>query len=142
MNWDLSVFPSFHSSVQKFSWNWLVSFFSETHHGVRGLCGFLQGSARFFKKKYFVPKMEKMGLKIGFFEFIGKFSLEFFLHLVYKESSYYLLYSCTNPILGEIQVSEIWAKMLSANQIAGFLNRLYLQNAKMKKPDFLHVETD
>ena len=76
--------------------------------------------------------MEKMGLTIGFFEFIGKFSHEFFLHLVYKESSYYLLYSCTNPILGEIQVSEIWVKMLSANQIAEFLNRLYLQNAKMR----------
>ena len=76
--------------------------------------------------------MEKMGLTIGFFEFIGKFSHEFFLHLVYKERSYYLLYSCTNPILGEIQVSEIWVKMLSANQIAEFLNRLYLQNAKMR----------
>ena len=31
--------------------------------------------------------------------------------------------------------------MLSANQIAGFLNRLYLQKKMMKKPYFLHVGT-
>ena len=29
-------------------------------------------------------------------------------------------YSCTNPIVGKNP--EIWAKMLSANQIVGFLN--------------------
>ena len=39
-------------------------------------------------------------------------------------------------------VSEIWAKMLLANQIAGFLNQLYLYKKIMKKPDFLHVDTD
>ena len=32
--------------------------------------------------------------------------------------------------------------MLLANKIAGFLNCLYLQNTKIKKPDFLHVDTD
>ena len=42
--------------------------------------------------------------------------------MVYEESSFYLLYSCTNPIRGENLVSEIWAKIVSANQIAGFLN--------------------
>ena len=30
--------------------------------------------------------------------------------------------------------------MFSANQIAGFLNWLYLQSVKIKKHDFLHVE--
>ena len=29
-----------------------------------------------------------------------------------------------------------------AGQIVGFLNRLYLQKKMMKKPDFLHVDTD
>ena len=29
-----------------------------------------------------------------------------------------------------------------ANQIAGFLNRLYLQKKMMKKSDFLHVDKD
>ena len=32
--------------------------------------------------------------------------------------------------------------MLSANQITGFLNQLYLYNKIMKKPDFLHVDSD
>ena len=93
-----------------------------------------------FFKKICCPKngenRPKIGLKIGFFGFIGKFSHQFFLNLVYKESSYYLLYSCTNPILGKNLVPEIWAKMLSANQIAGFLNWLYLQNTKIKKAWF------
>ena len=49
-------------------------------------------------------------------------------NLFYNENLYYLLCSCTNPIFGEILVPEIWSKMFSANQIAGFLNQLYLQN--------------
>ena len=32
--------------------------------------------------------------------------------------------------------------MLEANQIAEFLNQLYLQNKMMEKPDFLHFDTD
>ena len=32
--------------------------------------------------------------------------------------------------------------MLSANQTTGFLNQLYIKNKAMKKPDFLHVDTD
>ena len=64
----------------------------------------------------------KNGPKIGFFEFIGKFCV----NLVCKESLYYLLYSCTNLVRGENLVPEIWAKILSSNQIARFLNWLYL----------------
>ena len=36
-------------------------------------------------------------------------------------------------------VLEIWAKMFSANQIAGFFNQPYFQNKSMKQPDFLDV---
>ena len=65
-----------------------------------------------FFKKICCPKngenRPKIGLKIGFFGFIGKFSHQFFLNLVYKESSYYLLYSCTNPILGKNLIPEMW----------------------------------
>ena len=32
--------------------------------------------------------------------------------------------------------------MFLANQIAEFLNKLYLYNEKMKKLDFLHVDTN
>ena len=45
----------------------------------------------------------------------------------------------------EIFSPKIWAKMLSANQIAGFFNQPYPQNKSMNhkksKPDFLHVYT-
>ena len=47
-----------------------------------------------------------------------------------------------NLTFGEILVPEIWAKMLLANEIAGFLNQVYLQNKIMKNPDFLHVDTN
>ena len=32
--------------------------------------------------------------------------------------------------------------MLSTNQIAGFLNQLFLQNKSMKQPHFVHVDTN
>ena len=32
--------------------------------------------------------------------------------------------------------------MFSANQIAGFFNQPYLQSKSVKKPDFLHVDTN
>ena len=48
----------------------------------------------------------------------------------------------TNLIFGEILVPEIWVKMLLANEIAEFLNQLYLQYTIMKNPDFLHVDTN
>ena len=51
------------------------------------------------KKKNFVPKMGKMGQKKG-----------------------YLFYYFLNLILWKNLVPKIWAKMLSASQIAGFLN--------------------
>ena len=74
--------------------------------------------------------MRKIGQKqVRFFEFIEKCKnvvILFFLNLFYKESLYYLLCSCTNPIFGENVAPEIWAEMLFANQIAKFLNQLYL----------------
>ena len=45
-------------------------------------------------------------------------------------------------MLGKNLVLKIWTKMLSANQIAGFLNQLYLQNKMIERPDFLHVNTN
>ena len=54
--------------------------------------------------------------------FFIKFSDKFFLNLFYKERSYYLQYSCTIPVLGKNVVPEIWAKILLADQITGFLN--------------------
>ena len=42
----------------------------------------------------------------------------------------------------KIFVPEIWAKMLSVNQIAGFFNQPYFQKKLMKQPGFLHVDTN
>ena len=81
LNQDLSTLPSVFPSVRKFSWDWLISYFFKTQHGVRGLCGVVCDRAKFLEKKFFAPK-------IGFFESIGKISHYFFLNLVYKESLY------------------------------------------------------
>ena len=118
-------FGSVHPSVQKFSWDLLIIFFWNSPW-FRGPYGVVCDRARFLEKKNFYPKNGENGPKIGFFEFIGKFTHYFFLSLVCKESLYLLLYSFTNPILGKNLVPEIWAKMLLANQIAGFLIQLYL----------------
>ena len=102
MNQGLSIHPSFFLPLRLFlsgSFCGICSlFFSETQYGVRALC---VDRSRVFLKKFFCPQNEENGPKMGFFGFIGKFSQQFFLNLVYKESLYYLLYSCTNPILGK-----------------------------------------
>ena len=38
--------------------------------------------------------------------------------------------------------SEIWVKMLSANNIAGHLSQVYLYKKMLKKSDFLDVDAD
>ena len=66
--------------------------------------------------------------KKTYLNLLDRFGQKFLLNLFYNKNLCYLLYSFTNPIFGKIFVPEIWAKMLSANQIAGFFNQPYLQN--------------
>ena len=90
------VLLSFHPSVRKSSWDWLISFFLKLSMVLEVyvlLC--------VPEPDFFCPKNGENDPKIGFLGFIGKFSHFFFLNLVYKKSSYYLLYSSTNPILGK-----------------------------------------
>ena len=79
---------SVHPSVQRFSWNWLFSFFQELNV-VRGPCGVVYNR----KKKVLSPQNGENRPSPGFFECIGKFSffsvLYFFISLVYNESLYY-----------------------------------------------------
>ena len=63
---------------------------------------------------------------LGFVKYMEKFSYYVFLNLVYNESLYQLLYAWKNFIFMKIPVPEIWPKMLLANQIAEFLNQIYL----------------
>ena len=77
----------------------------------------------FAEKKCFAPKIGKMVQKWAqnrVFWIYWKL-----LSLVCTE---FVLCSCTNPIFGKRFISEIWAKMVSANNITGFFNLLYLQN--------------
>ena len=110
--------------------------FPEIWHGARIPCEVVVRNRAGFSRKIFFPK--KLGKwaknrpKTGFFKFIGKFGHKFLLNSIYNENLYYLLCSCTNSIFGKIFVPEIWAKMFSASQIAGFFNQLYLQNKSMK----------
>ena len=88
-------------------------------------------TATFSGENFFPKKLRKLaqnGPETGFFQFIGKFGHSFLMNLIYNENLFYLPCSCTNPIFRKIFVPEIWAKMFSANQIAGFLNQSYLQN--------------
>ena len=66
----------------------------------------------------------------------------FLLNLLYNENLYCLLCCWTNLIFWKIFVPDIWAKMFSASQIAGFFNLPYIQNKSLKWPDFLHVDTN
>ena len=98
---------------------------------VLGTCLVLYMMEPHFLKIIFFPQKWGKWAKPRFPEWIGKFSY-FFLHLVYNESLYSLLYALTNLIFGKILVPGIWAKMLLTNQIVGFLNQLYLYK-KMTK---------
>ena len=119
--------------------------FSKSWHGARIPCEVVCDRAGFSGKIFFCPQNWENGskwVKNRVFEFIGKSDHWFLLNLVYNENLYYLLCSCTNSVLGNILVPEIWAKMFSANQTAQFFNQSYLQKKSMKWPDFLHVNTN
>ena len=72
-----------------------------------------------FLQKFYLPhKVAKLTKNmVGF--------LNLLKNLFYNKDLCYLLCSYTNPIFGKPLVPEIWVKVLSANQIAGFLNQLY-----------------
>ena len=102
--------------------------FYEIRGGARIPCEIVHDS-QIFQENFFPKKLGKWtqnGLKTGFFQFIWNFGHQFLLNLIYD------LCSCTNPMFGKIFLPEIWVKMFSANQIAGFFNHSYLQNKSMK----------
>ena len=54
------------------------------------------------------------------------------MNFFYNENLYHLLHSFKNRIFGKNIVPEIQAKMLSANQIAEYVNQLFLPNKLIK----------
>ena len=95
--WIRSVRPS----VQKFSWNWLFSFFRELNMVLGAMCCCYVWQSEFMKKMFYLQN-GKNKPSPGFFECIGKLSfsqfLNFFISLVYNES----LYDCNSCMLEQI----------------------------------------
>ena len=118
-----SVYPSVSPGVFLELCHWFFLIFGMVLESHVKLCV----TEPIFRENCFCPKIGKW-----FFQFIGKFGNKFFLNLIYNKNLYYLLCSCTNPIFGKVFVPKIWAKMFSANQIAGFFNQLYFQNKSLK----------
>ena len=74
---------------------------------------------RILMKILFCPKIGKVDQKWCFFHFL-KNSVISFPGINLNKKSYCYLYFTANPLSGKILVLKLWAKMLSANQIAGF----------------------
>ena len=78
----------------------------------------------FLEKKKFCPKYSENGLKMGQKQGFSNLVINF-----YRICSEFVFVLMT------------WAKMLLANQTAGFFNQPYLQYKSMKQSDFWHVNT-
>ena len=106
--------------------------FSETQHSVRGPCVVVGDRAGFFEKIFFAPKMGKMGQKQGFLNLLEDLVISF------KESSQIFCIFAQIPYLREIWFLRYGPKCYLPIRLQD-LNRPYLQNKIMKKPDFSHV---
>ena len=80
-----------------------------------------------------------MAPKLGFLIFWKILSLVFLGNNL-KWKLYCCWYFTTNPISGKILVLELWAKMLSVNQIAGFFKMQYLKKEVDDEVYFWHVD--
>ena len=104
------------------SWNWLFIFFRELNMMLGAQVVLCITEPDFLKKMFYSQNGENRPSP-GFFECIEKFS---FLSVwpIRKVYITVIPVCLKNFIFGKILVSEIWPKMLFANQIAGFLNQL------------------
>ena len=138
----LSIFPSVLLSGR---FRGIVSLvFSKFLHGTRNPyeIGMTEPD---FSERFFAPKIGKMDHKWArnrvvwiYWKILSLIFTEFVLYWKFILFAVFLHKS----LIGKILVPDIWAKMFSANQIAGFFNQPYLQNKSMKQPDFLHVDTN
>ena len=82
----------------------------------------------FPEKYFFAPKVGKMGQKQGFVNFLKDLAIN--IYWICSQWKYILF------------AVPVWAKMFSANQIAGFSYQSCFQKKSMKYPDFLHVDAN
>ena len=92
-------------SVQRFSWNWLFSFFRELNM-VLGAHVVLCMTEPDFLKKMFYPQNGENRPSPGFFECIGKFS--FFFLVLYFLSVWSIMKVCITVILLCLNKFHIW----------------------------------
>ena len=108
-----SIHLSVHPSIQMIFWNCIISFFQilVVIRNHMKLCV----TARFFQTKKEKRKILKIVQKLlknrVSWIYWKLWPLIFFLNLVYNESLYYFLFSCTDPTNQENLVPEIWAKV-------------------------------
>ena len=103
------------------SWNWLFIFFRELNMMLGAQVVLCITEPDFLKKMFYSQNGENRPSP-GFFECIEKFSFS----SVWPIRKVYITVipvCLKNFIFGKILVSEIWPKMLFANQIAGFFNQ-------------------
>ena len=93
---------SFCLFVWKFSWDWVINLF-QTQHDVKGPFGVVCERARFS----FLPPKGRKWSKNRFFEFTGKFVINF-LWIWSTKKVCHLLYSCTIPILRKNLIPGKW----------------------------------
>ena len=76
-------------------------------------------------------KVGQKWAKNGFFNLLENLGINFYW--IWSIMKIYIICSVPAQILylGKFFVPEIWAKMFSVNQIAGFFNQPYLQNKVM-----------
>ena len=126
-----SILPSCHLSM---CFPWIGSLdFSKFQHGARNFYEVVCDRAWFFGKTFFAPEIEEMGqnLVINFLWIYSIMRIDIICCVPAQ-----ILY------LVENLVPQIQAKMLSANQIAGFLNQLFLWNKLIEQSHFLHTDTN
>ena len=115
----MSVLPSILQPAWAFSWNHTYKFFlnfgmvPETH---LKLC---VTKLDFLKKKFWSQSLWKRTKIWAKFEFIGKFIIFYWICSIMNLWNY-VLCSCKNPVFEKIFIPEMWVKIFSVNQIAGF----------------------
>ena len=108
---------------QKFFWVALVK--NSCGQSGHGTSKWLYLKNDFFLHIYihkYYRSAPKIGEKLGFLIFLKKLVVNFHWICSIMKIFYYLLCSNTNPIFGKNFDPEILVKILSANQIARFLN--------------------
>ena len=102
---------------------------------LESLIKFCVADLEFLGKTFFAPR-------IGFLKLKKNWIVTF--HWIYSIMKIYIISSLPVQFLyyGKSLICEILAKMLSASQITGLLNQLFIQNKSIKQPYFLHFDTN